>query len=189
MIFTPEPSSSSATCWALSAGTARTPTMMFFSRTTCGSVRMSVTDCEPIARPTRSGSLSKTAAILIPCSPEIGQLAIAWPRRPAPTSALCCCPCVSRSQTPFRKPSLCGLQPPPEARLVDVVREGLLALDLNDRDQLAVARLELRVSVDRDLLELELEIVPERAHLRERPLAEVTALGVVDGDLRDRGHV
>jgi len=72
---------------------------------------------------------------------------------------------------------------------VDVVGEGLLAVDLNDWDQLAVARLELRVSVDRDLLELELEIVPERAHLRERPLAEVTALGVVDGDPRDRGHV
>jgi hypothetical protein len=43
-----------------------------------------------------SGSVSKTAAMLIPCSPKIGELAIAWPSLPAPTSAMLCCPCVRR---------------------------------------------------------------------------------------------
>ena len=71
---------------------------------------------------------------------------------------------------------------------MDVVREDLLAVDLDDRDQLAVARLELGVAVDRDLVELEFELLAERAHLLERPLAEVAAPGVVDRDLRDKGH-
>ena len=96
MIFTPDPTSSSATCGALSAGTAITPTMMFFSRTAVGSVRMSPTSIEPIDPPTFSGSLSKTAAMLIPCSAKIGDEAIASPSRPAPTRAMLCWPCVRR---------------------------------------------------------------------------------------------
>ncbi len=57
---------------------------------------MSPTVSEPIASPTLSGSLSKTAAMWIPCSAKIGELAIAWPSRPAPTSAMLCWPCVRR---------------------------------------------------------------------------------------------
>ena len=50
--------------------------------------------------------------------------------------------------------------------------------------QLAVGGLELRVTVDRDLPELESELVVQGAHLRERPLAEVAPVRVVDDDLR-----
>ena len=38
--------------------------------------------------------VSKTAAMLMPCSAKIDELAIAWPRRPAPMSAMLCWPCV-----------------------------------------------------------------------------------------------
>jgi hypothetical protein len=75
---------------------------------------------------------------------------------------------------------LCRGQAPPERVLVDVVREDALAVDLHDGQPLAVARLELRVAVDRHLVEHEPELVPERAHLLERPLAEVTAGRVED---------
>jgi hypothetical protein len=85
---------------------------------------------------------------------------------------------------------LCGLQPPPKCRIVDVVGEGLLALDLDDGNQLAVTRLELRGAVDTDLLQLEVELVPESANLRERAPAEVAPVRVIDDDprLRDRAH-
>jgi hypothetical protein len=49
------------------------------------------------------------------------------------------------------------------------------AVDLDHRDQLAVARLELRLAVDRDLLELEPELVPQRDDGLPRLLAEVAA--------------
>ena len=49
-----------------------------------------------MSAPIMSALESKTAAMLIPCSAKIGELAIAWPRRPAPTSAMLCCPCVRR---------------------------------------------------------------------------------------------
>jgi hypothetical protein len=58
---------------------------------------------------------------------------------------------------------------------VNVVGEDALAFDLDDRQPLAVARLELGIAADVDLLEL--ERVP-RADVLEhlpRPLAEVTA--------------
>jgi hypothetical protein len=42
------------------------------------------------------------------------------------------------------------------------VDERLHAVDLDHRDQLAVARLELRIVVDSDLLELEPELVTQR---------------------------
>jgi hypothetical protein len=70
--------------------------------------------------------------------------------------------------------------------LVDVVGEDLLPVDLHYGDQLAVARLQLRRAVDRNLLELELQLLPQRPHLRERALAEVTARRVEDDNLRDR---
>src|SRR6266536_1201555 len=73
MIRTPESTSPPATCCACSAGTATTPTMMFFSRTVSASVRASLIVIEPIVRPTLSGSLSNTAAMLIPCSAQIGE--------------------------------------------------------------------------------------------------------------------
>jgi len=85
---------------------------------------------------------------------------------------------------------LCGLQAASEGGLVHVVGEGLPAADLDDGDQLAIGGLELLVTVDRDLPEVESELVVQGAHLRERPLAEVAAVRVVDDDSRatDRGH-
>src|SRR5579862_7410551 len=50
----------------------------------------------PIGCPTFAGSVSTTAAMLIPCSAKIDDDAIAWPSRPAPTSATLCWPCVRR---------------------------------------------------------------------------------------------
>jgi hypothetical protein len=62
------------------------------------------------------------------------------------------------------------------------VHERLLAVDLDDGDQLAIARFELRVAVDRDLLQVEAELVPEREHGRTRPLAEVATFRAVEPD-------
>ena len=71
---------------------------------------------------------------------------------------------------------------------MDVVGERLVAVHEDDRDALAIPPLELRVARDVDFLELEVELVPKRAHLRERPLAEVAASRVEDRDPRGRGH-
>jgi hypothetical protein len=70
---------------------------------------------------------------------------------------------------------LCGLEAAHEGRLVDVVREDALALDLDDRQPLAVPSLELGIAADVDLLEL--ERVPRTDVLEHlpRPLAEVAA--------------
>ena len=62
-----------------------------------------------------------------------------------------------------------------------VVGEDLLAVDLDHGNQLAVATLELGVAVDRHLFELEPQLRVQSAHALERPLAEVTAVSVVDG--------
>jgi hypothetical protein len=69
---------------------------------------------------------------------------------------------------------------------MNVVREDALAVDLDDRDQLAVALLELGRAVDRNLLELEAQLLPQRPHLYECPLAEVATPRVEDPNLRDR---
>ena len=50
----------------------------------------------PIGSPTFAASVSKAPAMLKPWSAKIVELAIAWPRRPAPKSAMLCWPCVRR---------------------------------------------------------------------------------------------
>ena len=62
------------------------------------------------------------------------------------------------------------------------VDERLHAVDLDHRDQLAVARLELRIVVDSDLLELEPELVTQRDDGLASPLAQVAAVGPVQPD-------
>ena len=62
------------------------------------------------------------------------------------------------------------------------VDERLLAVDLDDRQQLAVPGLELRIAVDQDLVQLEAELVPERGDSLPRALAQVTARGPVEAD-------
>ena len=64
---------------------------------------------------------------------------------------------------------MCGFEAAAEGGFVHVVREDPLA-------------------VDRDLLELELELVVERPDLGQRTLAEVALRCVIDGDSMDRGH-
>ena len=71
---------------------------------------------------------------------------------------------------------------PPERLLVDVIGEDLLAVDLDHRDQLAVARFQLRVTFDRDLLEVEPELVTQRDDGLAGALAQVAPGGPVQPD-------
>jgi hypothetical protein len=71
----------------------------------------------------------------------------------------------------------------PDERIdVDVVGEGLLAVDLDDRQQLAVASLELRIAGDVHLVEVELDVGPDRRERRPRPLAEAAIPRRVEND-------
>ena len=63
-----------------------------------------------------------------------------------------------------------------------VVHEAPPAVDLDHREPLPVFRLKDRVAADVDLAQVEAELVAERAHLRERALAQVTAFSVVNDD-------
>ena len=79
----------------------------------------------------------------------------------------------------------------PQGRLVDVVDEGALAVDLDHRQPLAVARLQLGSSGDVDLRVRETELALQRRDLRSGALAEGAALRVVEGDCpraRDRAR-
>jgi hypothetical protein len=58
---------------------------------------------------------------------------------------------------------------------VDVVRKTPPPIDLHDRDPLTVRRLELRVGVDRDLPQLEAELVARSGDDTPGRLAEVAA--------------
>ena len=62
----------------------------------------------------------------------------------------------------------------------DEVDEGPLAVDLDDREQLPVPSLELRVAVDRDFFQLEAELLPELRDRIPRTLAEVAPLRAVE---------
>lgn len=72
----------------------------------------------------------------------------------------------------------------PERVGLNVVGEGANAVDLHHREPLAIARLELGVAADVDLLELESQLLAQRGHLRPRPLAEMAPLRVEDPDER-----
>jgi hypothetical protein len=74
----------------------------------------------------------------------------------------------------------------PERRLVHVVDEGSLAVDLDDRQPLAVARLQVGIPVDGDLLVVEPELGVQTRELPLRSFAQVAARCVVEGDARDR---
>jgi hypothetical protein len=63
---------------------------------------------------------------------------------------------------------------------LDVIGTDALAVDLDDRNQLAVASLELRVAVDRHLLGIEPELLTESSERRPRPLAEMAAVSLVE---------
>jgi hypothetical protein len=88
--------------------------------------------------------------------------------------------CGGESQSRCSAPSLCDSTP--ERIDVDEVRERLLSVDLDDRQQLPVTRLELRVTGDVHLFEVELDIGPDRRERRPRPLAEAAARRRVEDD-------
>jgi hypothetical protein len=67
---------------------------------------------------------------------------------------------------------------------VHVIDEAPLSVDLDDRDPLAVRRLQPLVAVDRDLPQLEAELVVRRADDAPRRRAEMAARGRVEDDLR-----
>jgi hypothetical protein len=70
--------------------------------------------------------------------------------------------------------------------LLDAVDGDALAVDLDHRDPLAVAALELRRAGDVDLVDLELELGRECRELAPRSLAQVAVTGDVerDGDVQ-----
>jgi hypothetical protein len=65
---------------------------------------------------------------------------------------------------------------------VHVVREALLPADLDDGDPLAVLRLQRRIAVDRDLAQLEAELVPRRVDDAAGCLTEMAARRGVEND-------
>jgi len=65
---------------------------------------------------------------------------------------------------------------------VHVVRETRPPVDLDDRDPLAVLRLETGIPVDRDLLQLEAELVPCRGDDAPGRLAEMAARRGIEDD-------
>ena len=67
---------------------------------------------------------------------------------------------------------------------LDVVDEGPHAVDLHDGQPLAITPLELGVTANVHLLELEAELLAQYSHLGTRALAEVTSLRVVEPDER-----
>jgi hypothetical protein len=67
---------------------------------------------------------------------------------------------------------------------MNVIDEAPPAVDLHDRDPLAVRGLEGGVGVDRDLPQFETQLVPRRGDYATGRLAEVTARRRVEDDLR-----
>ena len=65
---------------------------------------------------------------------------------------------------------------------LDEVRERTLAVDLHNRDPLAVVAFELRVAGDVDLLQLEAELVPRGVDDPLRRRAEMAVFGVIEDD-------
>ena len=66
---------------------------------------------------------------------------------------------------------------------MDVVHEAAPAVDLHDRDPLAIRRFELGIAVDRDLPQVESELVVRRAHHAPSRCAEVAAGRRIEDDL------
>ncbi len=65
---------------------------------------------------------------------------------------------------------------------MDVVGEDPFAVDLDDREPLPVAGLQPGITRDVDLLEGEAELCAKLLELPARPVAEMAALCVVEGD-------
>ncbi len=82
---------------------------------------------------------------------------------------------------------VCAGQAAPKRGFVHEVHERALAVDLHDRQPLAVTRFQLGVAGDVDLAELEIRVLTDGDERLPRALAEVTARGVVEDDARRYG--
>ena len=97
MILTPALTRRSATSWAASAGTARTPTTISSSATTASQLaEVAHLQLADLGCRRRSGRRRTSATTWKPWSAKIAELAIAWPRLPAPKRAMLCWPEVRR---------------------------------------------------------------------------------------------
>jgi hypothetical protein len=67
---------------------------------------------------------------------------------------------------------------------IHVIDESALAVDLHDREPLAVARLQLGIAVDFDLLQFERDLLADLRDDLACPFAQVASLRVVEDDLR-----
>jgi hypothetical protein len=75
----------------------------------------------------------------------------------------------------------------PEGVHLQVVCKAPPAVDLHDRQPLAILRLERGIAGDVDLAKAEAELRLQLSKLLERALAEVAALGVEDDDVGGYG--
>ena len=86
----------------------------------------------------------------------------------------------------MRFPGLCprssGPEPAAQRVRVHEERERLLAVDLDDRDALAIAALQVGIPGDIDLLEVERDVGADLLENPARALAEVAARGRVQTD-------
>ena len=130
------------------------------------------TETRPIGCPSFASSVSTTTAMLIPCSAKIEDEAIAWPSRPAPTSATLCWPCVRRI---LRIASSSELDRVADAALAELAEVREVAADLRRVD----------VRVLGDLLRRD----PRLPHLpRLRQHLEVPGQARRDADVQALGH-
>jgi hypothetical protein len=91
--------------------------------------------------------------------------------------------CDVKSQSGSARATLCGYRAPQPVRR-HVVDERPPAVDLDHGEQLTVARLELRIAADVDLLQLEVELGLRPRDDLAGALAEVAACGVKEADVR-----
>src|SRR5436190_20280290 len=90
------------------------------------------------------------------------------------------------SQSSSSSATLCA-QATPERAGIHEVDERPLAVDLEHRDPLPIARFELGVAVDRHRLQRNAELLADLPRHAQRALAEMASGGVVDGDGGRRG--
>ena len=69
---------------------------------------------------------------------------------------------------------------------IHVVDESALAIDLHNRQPLAILRLEARIPADVDLVELEVSLFADLFEDRARAFAEVAALRVIQDNPTDK---
>ena len=74
----------------------------------------------------------------------------------------------------------------PKSIWIHVIDESPLAIDLHNRQPLAILRFEPRIPADVDLFELEIGLLAHLFENRARAFAELAALRVIQDDLRDR---